>query len=171
MHARDSRSTRAHTQQRVCVRVPPFRALVPLAGALFDISLPFDYRVAAFEHLTNGTREPSPARAPVAKHTHAARCSAPAAGSPLAAAPLAAALLIAPALAAAVLAAATSADALAAVALSAAALAVAALAAAAHAAAALAAAALDILISHRPIMYFDRHSTLFAFGYRPRWIG
>ena len=62
MHARDSRSTRAHTQ-RVCVRVPPFRALVPLAGALFDMSLPFDYRVAAFEQFTNGTREPSRARA------------------------------------------------------------------------------------------------------------
>jgi hypothetical protein len=62
MHARDSRSTRAHTQ-RVCVRVPPFRALVPLAGALFDMSLPFDYRVAAFEQFTNGTREPSLPRA------------------------------------------------------------------------------------------------------------
>jgi len=42
----------------------------------------------------------------------------------------------------------------------------AALAAAAHAAAALAAAALDILISHRPIMYYDRHSTHFAVGSR-----
>ena len=61
---------------------------------------------------------------------------------------------------------ATSADALAAVTLSAAALAVAALAAAVLAAAALAAAALDILISHRPIMYFGRHATLFAFGVR-----
>jgi hypothetical protein len=29
----DSRSSRAHTQ-RVCARVPPFRALVPLAGTL-----------------------------------------------------------------------------------------------------------------------------------------
>jgi len=49
MHlARDSRSSRAHTQ-RVCARVPPFRALVPLAGALLDMSLPLYYRVAAFE--------------------------------------------------------------------------------------------------------------------------
>ena len=81
MQARDSRSSRAHTQC-VCARVPPFRALVPLAGTLLDMSLPFYYRVAAFEHLTNGTREPSPARARVAKHTHAALRSTPAAGSP-----------------------------------------------------------------------------------------
>jgi hypothetical protein len=51
--------------------VPPFRALVPLAGALFDISLPFDYRVAAFEQFTNGTREPSRARA--RRQAHARR--------------------------------------------------------------------------------------------------
>ena len=73
MHARDSRSSRAHTQQRVCARVPPFRALVPLAGALFDMSLPFYYRVAAFEQFTNGTREPSRARA--RRQAHARRAA------------------------------------------------------------------------------------------------
>ena len=71
MHARDSRSSRAHTQQRVCARVPPFRALVPLAGALLDMSLPLYYRVAAFEQFTNGTREPSRARA--RRQAHAGR--------------------------------------------------------------------------------------------------
>jgi len=49
----DSRSSRAHTQ--TCARVPLFRALVPLAGALLAMSLPFDYRVAAFEQFTNFT--------------------------------------------------------------------------------------------------------------------
>ena len=61
---------RAHTQ-RVCARVPPFRALVPLAGALLDMSLPLYYRVAAFEQFTNGTREPSRARA--RRQAHARR--------------------------------------------------------------------------------------------------
>jgi len=61
----DSRSSRAHTQ--TCARVPLFRALVPLAGALLAMSLPFDYRVAAFEQITNftnGTREPFRASPP-----------------------------------------------------------------------------------------------------------
>ena len=71
VHARDFRSSRAHTQQRVCARVPPFRALVPLAGALLDMSLPLYYRVAAFEQFTNGTREPSRARA--RRQAHARR--------------------------------------------------------------------------------------------------
>ena len=62
MQARDSRSSRAHTQC-VCARVPPFRALVPLAGALLEMSLPLYYRVAAFEQFCNGSREPSRARA------------------------------------------------------------------------------------------------------------
>ena len=59
--------------QRVCARVPPFRALVPLAGALFDMSLPFYYRVAACEQFTNGTREPSRARA--RRQAHARRAA------------------------------------------------------------------------------------------------
>ena len=46
-------------RQRVCARVPPFRALVPPRRCPRDMSLPFDYRVAAFEQFTNGTREPS----------------------------------------------------------------------------------------------------------------
>jgi len=81
----DSRSSRAHTQ-RVCARVPLFRALVPLAGALLAMSLPFDYRVAAFEQITNftnGTREPfraSPSaralpREPSPARRHAARAA------------------------------------------------------------------------------------------------
>ena len=48
-----------------------FVPLFPLAGALFDMSLPFDYRVAAFEQFTNGTREPSPPRA--RRQAHACR--------------------------------------------------------------------------------------------------
>ena len=48
-----------------------FGPLFPLAGALFDMSLPLDYRVAAFEQFTNGTREPSRARA--RRHAHARR--------------------------------------------------------------------------------------------------
>ena len=41
-----------------------FVPLFPLAGALIDMSLPFDYRVAAFEQVTNGTRKPSRASPP-----------------------------------------------------------------------------------------------------------
>ena len=48
-----------------------FVPLFPLAGALFDMSLPLDYRVAAFEQFTNDTREPSRARA--RRQAHARR--------------------------------------------------------------------------------------------------
>jgi hypothetical protein len=62
---------RVHTQ-RVCVLgCRLFVPLFPLTGALFDMSLPFDYRVAAFEQFTNGTREPSPPRA--RRQAHACR--------------------------------------------------------------------------------------------------
>ena len=37
---------------------PPGCALGGGCEDLFDMSLPFDYRVAAFEQFTNGTREP-----------------------------------------------------------------------------------------------------------------
>jgi len=74
MQARDPHRSRAHTQ-RVCARIPAFRALVPLAGALFDLSLSFYYSVAAafelFTNFINGTREPSRARA--RRQAHACR--------------------------------------------------------------------------------------------------
>ena len=58
---RQPRPVRTHN---VCVLgCRLFVPLFPNAGALLDMSLPFDDRVAAFEQFTNGTREPSRARA------------------------------------------------------------------------------------------------------------
>ena len=51
-----------------------FVPLFPLAGALIAMSLPFDYRVAAFEQITNftnGTREPFRASPPARALPHA----------------------------------------------------------------------------------------------------
>ena len=53
---RQPRPVRTHN---VCVLgCRLFVPLFPNAGALLDMSLPFDDRVAAFEQFTNGTREP-----------------------------------------------------------------------------------------------------------------
>jgi hypothetical protein len=66
---RQPRPVRTHN---VCVLgCRLFVPLFPNAGALLDMSLPFDDRVAAFEQFTNGTREPSRARA--RRQAHARR--------------------------------------------------------------------------------------------------
>ena len=67
----EAKSARSLAFTRVClddVSIPPPSPPPPspppgcaLGGGcedLFDMSLPFDYRVAAFEQFTNGTREP-----------------------------------------------------------------------------------------------------------------
>jgi len=134
---------RAHTQ-RVCARVPPFRALVPQRRCpiRYEPAVRRPRRRLRAVHqrharaLPRARASPSTRTPPGVAHRPPPPPSPPPPSPPPFSPPTPSP---ADALSAAVLA-----------------LAVAALAAAAHAAAALAAAALDILISHRPIMYYDR---------------
>jgi len=141
----EAAAPRAHTQ-RVCARVPPFRALVPQRRCpiRYEPAVRRPRRRLRAVHQRHARALPRARASPSTRTPPGVAHRPPPPPSPPPPSPDASAVLAADALAADALSAAVLA------------LAVAALAAAAHAAAALAAAALDILISHRPIMYYDR---------------